>query len=92
MEDLGVDGRIILKECVDWIHLAQDIVQRRALAYTVMNFGIITLAFIYLLARKDGLHNFLWHDLLSAINMMILFDEPPFCFVSHFMAVVSQPT
>jgi hypothetical protein len=44
-EDLGVDGRKILKmdfrevglEGVDWIHLAQDRNRWRALANTVMN-------------------------------------------------------
>jgi len=44
MEDIGVDGKMILEcilgkqggEIVDWIHLARD----RALVNTVMNFRV----------------------------------------------------
>jgi hypothetical protein len=42
-EDKGVDGKIILKlimewERVDWIHLAQDMIQWLSHVNTVMNF------------------------------------------------------
>jgi hypothetical protein len=46
-EDLGVDGRIILKcfreaewECVGWIHVAQDRDRLRALVNTVMKLRV----------------------------------------------------
>jgi hypothetical protein len=48
LEDLSVDGKIILEwireigwEGVDWMHLAQDKDQWRALVKTVMNVGFI---------------------------------------------------
>jgi hypothetical protein len=47
MEDLGVDGRIILNGSsrgwvgdADWIDLAQDRDRWRALVYTVMNLRV----------------------------------------------------
>jgi hypothetical protein len=39
MEDLGVDGRMMLKEGVDWIFLSQDRVQGKGLVYTNESFG-----------------------------------------------------
>jgi hypothetical protein len=33
---------MLKKKKVDWIHLAQDMAQRRALANIVMNLGFIT--------------------------------------------------
>jgi hypothetical protein len=38
LEDLGIDGRVILKwELVDWIHLVQDRDQWQTCANTVIN-------------------------------------------------------
>jgi hypothetical protein len=43
-EDLGVDGRVILEwilgKDMDWIHVAQDRYQWRALVNTVMNLRV----------------------------------------------------
>jgi hypothetical protein len=49
LEDIGVDGRIILEwvlekygvKIVDWMHLAQDKDQWRALVNTVINFWFL---------------------------------------------------
>jgi hypothetical protein len=45
LEDLGLDGRIILKqilgkEGVDWIHLSQDRDRWQTLVYTLMNLRV----------------------------------------------------
>jgi hypothetical protein len=39
-ENIRIDLREIGWKCVDWIHLAQDSDQRRALVNTVMNFRV----------------------------------------------------
>jgi hypothetical protein len=44
-EDLGVDGNFYLREIgwegVDWMHLAQDMDNWRAVVNTVMNFRVL---------------------------------------------------